>query len=472
MFRHGSLSLASAMTPSQTSFDIEDISAALPHDAFFGPAHLVDTIVLESAIDNIQVVDATNLSSAWRQMAAVSVEAALTGQPDVFEFANKHCLLFAAIRSPIKVDIPEWLDIRTLRWLGLPLHDKIVSYNSPIILDNPAIFTQELSEARRHECKTIDQDPPTDAVTTSAEKPPQNSEGMPSQEENPNFPTVNVMQWKMIGVVYVTMSSIPQEVHVGISILPPYRGRGYGMQACALAVQWAIETIDVHRVQARIMSSPSRESTQRLFTALGFAYEGIQRHAVTNTDGAWADITHMGIIDINWVIRKRRRAAPQNLWDELFERHQREREELLRWEAHEGSPRMRRTSSMETLRREPHAFWDSDTSSCADTKIETRSPSPALSTSMTSQAPPLHTAGWQDNLDLDTNPTSGWRDVTHPMSESETDELFSDAEWEMGDLSSDYSVASGEPVSRPLSAASSSSFVSVGTAATSSSGRI
>ncbi|RPD71960.1 acyl-CoA N-acyltransferase, partial [Lentinus tigrinus ALCF2SS1-7] len=151
-----------------------------------------------------------------------------------------------------------------------------------------------------------------------------------------------------IGVVYVTMSSFPREVHVGISVLPPYRGRGYGMQACALAVQWAIETIDVHRVQARIMSSPERESAQRLFTALGFAHEGIQRGAVTDAGGAWADITHMGIVDVDWIVRKRRRAAPRNLWDELFERHQREREELLRWEA--GVPRIRKTSSMETVR--------------------------------------------------------------------------------------------------------------------------
>ncbi|RPD57685.1 acyl-CoA N-acyltransferase, partial [Lentinus tigrinus ALCF2SS1-6] len=155
-----------------------------------------------------------------------------------------------------------------------------------------------------------------------------------------------------IGVVYVTMSSIPREVHVGISVLPPYRSRGCGMQACALAVQWAIETIDAHRVQARIMTSPSRESAQRLFTALGFAHEGIQRRAVIDAEGAWADITHMGIVDVDWIVRKRRRAAPRNLWDELFERHQREREELLRWEANEGvpGPRIRRTSSMETVR--------------------------------------------------------------------------------------------------------------------------
>ncbi|RDX49340.1 acyl-CoA N-acyltransferase, partial [Lentinus brumalis] len=153
-----------------------------------------------------------------------------------------------------------------------------------------------------------------------------------------------------IGVVYVTMSSIPREVYVGVFILPPYRSRGCGMRACALAVQWAIETIDAHRVQARIMSSPSRESAQRLFTALGFAHEGIQRRAVCDAAGAWADITHMGIVDVDWVVRKRRRAAPRNLWDELFERHQREREELLRWEANESSMRIRRTSSMETVR--------------------------------------------------------------------------------------------------------------------------
>ncbi|RPD57957.1 hypothetical protein L226DRAFT_514496 [Lentinus tigrinus ALCF2SS1-7] len=456
------------MKPLQTS---DDDNFSLPDGAFLAPAHLEDTIVLESAIDNIHVVNPKHLSSAWRQLSAVSVEAALAGRPDVFDFANDHCLLFAAIRSPVKVKVPDSLKIKKL---GLPLHDKIASHDSPIVLDNPVIFTREFPEARkrkprRRKRETKDADPPAPTNTTSPEKPPQDSEETPSQEKDPKSPTV--MKWKTIGVVYVTMSSIPRQVHIGVSVLRRYRSRGHGMQACALAVQWAFETIDAHRVQARIMSSASRtrESTQRLFTALGFAHEGIQRRAVTDAKGAWEDITYMGIVDMDWIVRNRRRAAPRNLWDELFQRNQRERDELLRWEANEGvpGPRMRRTSSMETVRGEPYAF-ESDISSCADTDIDTdintRSSSPAPSTSSASRTHPA----WQNHCDLDPNSECG--DFPPMSEESETDDLSSDTEWVMGDLDSSCSVVSGELISRPLSAASSSSFESVGTAATSLSG--
>ncbi|EJF56858.1 acyl-CoA N-acyltransferase, partial [Dichomitus squalens LYAD-421 SS1] len=153
-----------------------------------------------------------------------------------------------------------------------------------------------------------------------------------------------------IGIVYVTMSSVPHEVHIGVALLPTFRRQGAGMKACAFAVQWAVETIRAHRVQARILASADRSRAQRLFTAFGFAHEGIQRRAVPDAAGAWADVTHMGIVDTDWVVRRRLRAAPRNMWDELFERHQREREELLRWEGFRDSMGLRRTSSMETVR--------------------------------------------------------------------------------------------------------------------------
>ena len=451
----------------------DNAAITLPHDVFIAPAHLEDTVVLETAIDNTRVVEPADLAAAWSELSAVSVEAALANRPDVYDFANNHCLLFAALRSPIKAPFALTPAIEKL---GLPLHNEIASHDSPIVLDNPVILTQEFREARRRERETMDADPPTPTDTTPPEKQPLNSEEHPPSEyESPNSPTI--MQWRTIGLVYVTMSSIPREVYVGVYVFSSYRSRGYGMRACALAVQWAIETIDAHRVQARIMSSSTRDRTQRLFTALGFAHEGIQRRAVIDAAGAWADITHMGILDVDWVVRKRGRAAPRSMWDELFERHQREREELLRWEANEGRPRTRRTSSMETVRLEPdvdpYSFspscWNSDASSCADT--DTRSPSPVPSSSSASSAssqPHPPSAQWRNHSGFDVNLESGWRG--HPlMSESEEEEPFSDTEWVM-DQDSYFSALSGEPVSRPLSAASWSSYDSVRSAASSSSG--
>jgi hypothetical protein len=58
------------------------------------------------------------------------------------------------------------------------------------------------------------------------------------------------------------------------------------------------------------------------------------------------------MLDTDWVMRTsispRFRVAPKSLWDELFARHQREREELLRWE--ERNYPLKRSMSMETVR--------------------------------------------------------------------------------------------------------------------------
>jgi hypothetical protein len=65
----------------------------------------------------------------------------------------------------------------------------------------------------------------------------------------------------------------------------------------------------------------------------------------------WQDATYMAILDMDWVMRETRvfKSAPKSVWDALFARHQREREDLLRWEA---KITLRRTSSMTTVRGE------------------------------------------------------------------------------------------------------------------------
>jgi hypothetical protein len=71
----------------------------------------------------------------------------------------------------------------------------------------------------------------------------------------------------------------------------------------------------------------------------------------------WQDATYMAILDTDWVMRETRlfKSAPKSVWDALFARHQREREDLLRWEA---MTTLKRTSSMTTVRGEldaPHS---------------------------------------------------------------------------------------------------------------------
>ncbi|KAI0741056.1 hypothetical protein C8Q76DRAFT_709959 [Earliella scabrosa] len=366
-------------------------------------------------------------------------------------------MLFAAIRTPIPVSFPPESGIIDINKLQLPNEHEILSKDMPIVPQDPTAIYKMVEEAHK-----LDKSQRTSSSSTN------DSGGSPTNsQDEPDQPARMVMEWKTIGVVYVTTSSIPGEVHVGVALLPAYRGHGGGMKACAFAVQWAVETIQAHRVQARIMSSPHRDRAQRLFTALGFAYEGLQRRAVPDATGAWADITHLGAIDTDWLVRRRVRAAPRSMWDELFARHQREREELLRWDERRERMRLHRTSSTETIRMatqdemeydsEPadaeFAFSD-DSSSCSQSRFPSRAPT----ISPRSTSPPNVPSDFEDALEMGDEQVS-WRS---PLFRSDVEDPFSDSEWVMSSALSDGSRSSEEPLSRPLSAASWSSFESVG----------
>ena len=59
-------------------------------------------------------------------------------------------------------------------------------------------------------------------------------------------------------------------------------------------------------------------------------------------------MTYLALLETEWFMRSYLKPAPKSLWDEMFARHAREREALLRWE--EGQQKLKRTSSMETVR--------------------------------------------------------------------------------------------------------------------------
>jgi hypothetical protein len=89
-----------------------------------------------------------------------------------------------------------------------------------------------------------------------------------------------------------------------------------------------------------------------LISASGFIREGIGRRSIycpnEGVRGAWKDVTYLALLDTEWFVRSYLNLAPKNIWDEMFARHGRECEELLRWDDREQ--RLKRTSSAETVR--------------------------------------------------------------------------------------------------------------------------
>jgi hypothetical protein len=80
------------------------------------------------------------------------------------------------------------------------------------------------------------------------------------------------------------------------------------------------------------------------------------------------------MLDTDWTISPFLTRAPKSLWDELFARHERERQELLRWE--EKKAKLNRTASMETVRVLADAIPGDSGASGSDTGDE-RDPGPA-----------------------------------------------------------------------------------------------
>ena len=64
----------------------------------------------------------------------------------------------------------------------------------------------------------------------------------------------------------------------------------------------------------------------------------------------WKDTTYLAMLDTDWFVRSYFKPAPKTLWDEMFSRHQKEREDLLRWEHDSG--KLKRQASAETVRLE------------------------------------------------------------------------------------------------------------------------
>ncbi|KAI0776239.1 hypothetical protein BD413DRAFT_429946, partial [Trametes elegans] len=267
-----------------------------------------DPVVLETDL----VGGAANyeaLLQAWDELGPVSVDSLVAGQPPLLDFADSSCLYSAAVlwscSSLVETESP--VEQPTAAGISNP-------YMWDLQTLNVKVSPGGLCQNRSHEVCQARQ-------------------------------TKRV--WETVGALYISQSPIPRECYIGISILPDFRQKGLGRRACELAVQFAIEGLGVHRVQARIVSSPHSNRARSLFAALGFSHEGVHRRAVVGSAGEWADVMHMGVLDTTWAIRTHVQANAKSLWDEIFERHQREREDLLRFDERQG--RLRKTSSMELV---------------------------------------------------------------------------------------------------------------------------
>lgn len=84
---------------------------------------------------------------------------------------------------------------------------------------------------------------------------------------------------------------------LGAWIDPDHHGEGYAPRGTALAVDYAFEELDLHRLNTAVFE-PNRPS-QRVMEKLGFTREGVQREAMF-IEGDWYDTVQYGLLRREW----------------------------------------------------------------------------------------------------------------------------------------------------------------------------
>ncbi|KAI0071685.1 acyl-CoA N-acyltransferase, partial [Panus rudis PR-1116 ss-1] len=138
-----------------------------------------------------------------------------------------------------------------------------------------------------------------------------------------------------LGFIYLTPAAFPGSLNLGVIVSPNYRRQGYATQAIRLVLNFAFHELNCHRVEVRIADNNKRHrsSTVRLFASIGFEREAYSRCALFEPSGEWRDVITMSMLDTSWAYFSR---APvlsiveiRRRWDDMFSRHDSERDELL-----------------------------------------------------------------------------------------------------------------------------------------------
>jgi len=104
-----------------------------------------------------------------------------------------------------------------------------------------------------------------------------------------------------IGCIHLAPLS-PKRAHhrcsnIGVNILQPYQGQGYGSEAINWILDWAFETAGLHRVGIECFEY--NYGARKLYERLGFKVEGVLREKWWHAGRFWDDI-QLGMLDRDW----------------------------------------------------------------------------------------------------------------------------------------------------------------------------
>lgn len=163
-------------------------------------------------------------------------------------------------------------------------------------------------------------------------------------DDIPSLPNV-----QQAGVAYLK-SVEPGEATIGVYVTEAWQAETFDIQIIKLLLRWAFEEVGFHRIQTTLIEGGGKVPLMKLFSHVGFSHEGTRRKAQVGPDAVYKDVTYMGMVDMDWRIWAMHSDTPRTLWDRLFDRQQREREEIMMDDGDDEDRFLGRKASTETLR--------------------------------------------------------------------------------------------------------------------------
>ena len=160
---------------------------------------------------------------------------------------------------------------------------------------------------------------------------------------------VTIPHVQQAGVAYLK-SIEPGEATVGVYITDAWQAETFDVQIIKLLLSWAFDEVGFHRIQTALLEGGRKVPLMKLFSHVGFSHEGTRRKAQVGPDAVYKDVTYMGMVDMDWRLWAMHSDIPRTLWDRLFDRQQREREEIMTDDGDDEDRFLGRKPSTETLR--------------------------------------------------------------------------------------------------------------------------
>ena len=92
-----------------------------------------------------------------------------------------------------------------------------------------------------------------------------------------------------------------RRAEVGYALRSDHWGRGIASEAVSLAIDWALQALDLHRIEADI--DPRNDASRRVLERLGFCSEGVLRERFFVGDDA-TDSELFGVLATEWRARR------------------------------------------------------------------------------------------------------------------------------------------------------------------------